>query len=166
MNRAGTDQNLIKCLLEDSLRWNELGSALTLHLTTAKELLNTFKSKEFLFAELMDRHQLCSGINFNEESFTEADYHDRDADNIEETESDESDVGTDDEDEANNGSGDENSDVGSWHMKAPDTEKLDAIIRLMRGIVRFEEECAAGILALKHRTKEMIDLVSITTLVR
>lgn len=112
----------------------------------------------------MDRHHLCSGADFDVESCPQADYHDGDADNMEWTESDESSDDTDDESHANHKSNDEYSVVSSGHMEAPDPEKLDAIKRLTKIIVRFEDECTAGISALKQRTKEMIDLVSILTL--
>lgn len=164
MNSAGTDQTLIKCLLEDALQWDKLRTVLILHLSAAKDLLTSFKTKEFLFAELMDLHQLYSAVGSDDESSADADHDVEDEDSLETPETEESDAGTDDESPVDERSTDEDFDAGQEeNMEAPDTENLEMIKKLTKRIVRFEEECTAGILYLNTGTKEMIDLVRITS---
>lgn len=161
MSSAGTDQTLIKCLLEDALQWDKLRTVLALHVSAAKDLLTSFKTKEFLFAELMNLNQLYSAVDSDDDS------PDPDAEDEDSLETEESDAGTDDEGPVDERSTDEDFDGGQEdNMEAPDTENLEGIKKLTRRIVRFEEECTAGISYLNTGSKEMIDLVSIDGFVR
>lgn len=104
----------------------------------------------------MDLHQLYSAVDSDDES-PDPDVEDEDS-----LETEESDAGTDDEVPIDERSTDEDFDGGQEdNMEAPDTENLEGIKKLTKRIVRFEEECTAGILYLNMGTKEMIDLVSI-----